>query len=540
MLHTLELQDFAIIDRLELELSPGLNVLTGETGAGKSIVVDALHLLTGGRADAGMIRSGAESSLVQATFEGAPVTSASRRLAQSRHTARLDGELVTVAELSERVGSLAVVFGQHAAQELQSAAAQRRQLDRLLPPDAREVLARYREAFDRLAELEQRLAQLREAERERSRRLDVLAFQIDEIDAVAPKAGEEEELQAELSTLQHAERIVLGGSAALAALDGDDPNAATLTADAVRELEAAGRHAPALAALARDLKEALGALGAISTELEAFLSGFEADPKRLDAVQARLAALEGLKRKYGADVAAVLAFRQEAAAERAALERADEDIAALEAERSVLDASLTELARRLTAERRKAGDALAAGVVPYLRQLGMPQARFEVALSAAPRRLKHGVDEVRFLFSANPGESTAPVTEIASGGELSRIMLALNLVTGSDVPTVAFDEVDAGVGGATANHVAALLGQLSEAHQVLVVTHLAQVAAFADAHFVVEKGQADGRTVTRVRRVDAAERPAELARMLSGKVTEASLKHAQELMDAAKAARAPA
>jgi len=541
VLHTLELQDFAIIDRLELELAPGLNVLTGETGAGKSIVVDALQLLAGGRADVGMIRGGSEASLVQATFEAAPVESAARRLTRSgRHTARVDGELVTVSELAERVGRLAVVFGQHAAQELQSAAAQRRQLDRLLPPEAQEALARYRAAFERLAEVERRLEALREAERERSRRLDALAFQIDEIDGVAPRPDEEEALQAELAALQHAERIVSGGSAALAALDGDEPNATALTAAALRELEGAGRYSAPLAELARDLREALGAIGAIGTELEAFLAGFDADPARLDAVQARLAALEGLKRKYGADVAAVLAFRQEAAAELAALERADEDVAELQAERARLDEELTRLAARLTEERRRAGDALAAAVVPLLKQLGMPQARFEAALAPSARRQRHGADEVRFLFSANPGEAPAPVAEIASGGELSRIMLALNLVTGSDVPTVAFDEVDAGVGGATANHVAALLARLAERHQVLVVTHLAQVAAYADAHFVVEKGAAGGRTVTRVRRVAPEQRPQELARMLSGTITEASLKHAQELLELASASRAPA
>lgn len=535
MLHTLELRDFAIVDELELELAPGLNVLTGETGAGKSIVVDALHLLTGARADAGLIRTGAQDALVQATFEGAPIDSASRRLAVSgRHTARLSGELVTVAELTERMSSLAIVFGQHAAQELHSPQAQRRQLDRLLPPAAADTKARYLAAFERAGQVRERLAALQQAERDRSRRLDTLDFQLAEIDGVAPTEEEEEELRSELATLEHAERIVASGAAALEALDSGEENATALVAQAQRELEAAGRYAPLLAELARDLKEALGAIGAVSGEVEAYLSDFDADPRRLDAVQSRLAALESLKRKYGPDLAAVLAYRQEAAAERDSLAGADEEIRELESEAAELEARLRELGAALTEARRAAATELAEAVVPLLAQLGMPQARFLVDLTPSNRPHRHGLDDVRFLFSANPGEEALPVTDVASGGELSRIMLALNLVTGSDLPTLAFDEVDAGVGGATAIHVAALLGRLAERHQVLLVTHLAQVAAYAQAHFVVEKGEVkvDGgsRTVTRVRRVSEEERPFELARMLSGTVTQASLEHARELL----------
>src|SRR5690606_8869751 len=219
---------------------------------------------------------------------------------------------------------------------------------------------------------------------------------------------------------------------------------------------------------------------------------------------------------------------------------ADAEIGQLEAEAADLEARLTELSSQLSAARQAAAGTLAAAVLPLLHQLGMPQARFEVQVTPTAKRQRHGADQVTFLFSANAGEAGQPVSAVASGGELSRIMLALNLVTGSDVPTLAFDEVDAGVGGATANHVAALLARLAERHQVLVVTHLAQVAAYADAHFVVEKGAAGGRTVTRVRRVAPEQRPQELARMLSGTITEASLKHAQELLELASASRAPA
>lgn len=536
VLHTLELRDFAIVELLELELSPGLNVLTGETGAGKSIIVDALELLTGGRPDAGMIRGGAEASLVQATFEGTDLQSAARRLATSgRHTARVNGELVTVGELAERVGRSVVVFGQHAAQELQSPQAPRRQLDRLLPAEASVALDEHQRAFEHAAAVHLRLAELREAQRERSRRVDTLTFQLGEIDAVAPSPEEHAALRAELAALQHSERVLSGGAAALGALSSEEPSATALTVAALRELVAAGRYAAPLAQLADELKEALTSLNAVGSEVEAFLADFEADPGRLDAVQARLAALEALNRKYGPDVAAVLAYRADAASELRALEGADNEIAELEAELVRLEAELERLGSHLTEARRKAATRLTAGLTPLLQQLGMPQARFSVELRQAPKRQRHGHDVVSFLFSANPGEERLPVGAIASGGELSRIMLALNLITGSDAPTVAFDEVDAGVGGATAHHVARLLARLAQEHQVLVVTHLAQVAAYAAAHYVVEKTESAGRTATTVRSVPAGERRTELARMLSGTVTDASLQHAEELLDAAAA-----
>lgn len=536
MLHTIELRDFAIIDELELELSPGLNVLSGETGAGKSIVVDALELLSGARADTGMIRSGASSALVQATFMDAAVGSASRRLASGgRHSARIDGELVAVAEITERVGALLGVFAQHAAQQLQSRRAQRHQLDRLLSAADRSLLERHRGAFERSGALRERLDSLQQAQRERSRRRDVLSYQLDEIDAAAPTTGEDERLQAELSSLQHAERIVLGVGRAAALLAGDDNNAALLSADAGRELSNVLRFAPQLTQLSHDLSDALAGLSAVASELELFLADFEVEPERLDAVQARLAVLADLKRKYGDDLAAVLDFRAATAAELVSLGEADAAVPRLQREADELERELTELGEQLSAARRRAGDAMAAEVLPLLRQLGMGKARFEVSLSPAPRRQRHGVDEVAFDFSANPGEGLRPVAEVASGGELSRIMLALHLVTGSDLPTIAFDEVDAGVGGTSAAAVALLLKRLAARHQVLVVTHLAQIAAHADAHFVVTKAEQGGRTVARVRRVSDDERPPELARMLSGQVTAASLQHARELLTSAVA-----
>lgn len=537
MLRTLELRDFALVDELALEFGPGLNVVTGETGAGKSIVVDALGLLAGGRPDAAMIRDGAQDALVQGLFENAPVASAARRLsATGRNAARLDGEVVTVAELAERGAALVGVFGQHAASELPSTAFQRVRLDRLLTDDASAALARYRQAYERLAEVMRDLTELRAAERERARRIDVLGHQIAEIDRVNAGQGEDDELRGELDALQHAERIVSAAARAFTVLSDADENAVAFAAEAHRELEAVGRHAPPLADLARDLREAVTALGAVANELETFLSDFEADPARLDAVQARLAALDDLKRKYGDDLGAVHSYRQEAERELARLESADVDVERLERERERLDAELDEAATALSAARRGAAATLERAVEPLLHRLGMPKARFEVEIAPLATRGPHGTENVRFLFTANAGEALQPLATVASGGELSRAMLALHLVTGSDVPTIVFDEVDAGIGGATARHVGELLRQLAHTHQVLVVTHLAQVAAYAGAHFVVRKVEAGGRTVVRAERLGPDERPAELARMLSGNVTDASLRHARELLEEAQAA----
>lgn len=537
VLRTLELRDFAIVDALALDLEPGFNALTGETGAGKSILIDALSLLTGGRADSALIRAERDAALVQGLFDGGPFESASRRLSRNgRHSARIDGEVVTVAELALRSGELVAIFGQHGATELMRRGAQRRQLDRMLGPDAVEELQRYRDAFHRFREVVAALDELHEASRDRARRLDMLSFQIDEIDTARLEPGEEDRLEAEVERLRHAERIALAAGRAYAALSDAEGNAVERAAEALRELRAAARHDATLAALAGDLEQATTALEAVASEVEGFLSDFQADPARLDAAQARLARIEALRRKYGASVADVLAFRDQAALERERLEHADADTQALEEEAAHLRDQLETSARTLREARRRAGKDLADGVLPLLAELGMEKARFDVELAPTGELGPHGRDAVRFLFVANPGEPLAPLSDVASGGELSRVMLALHLVAGSELPVLAFDEIDAGIGGRTARAVGSLLQRLSRDHQVLVVTHLPQVAAFADAQYAVAKEVAQGRTVTRVTRLEPKARVEELARMLSGRVTETSLRHAEELLEQADAA----
>ena len=532
MLRALELRDLAIVDELRVEFAPGLNVLTGETGAGKSIVVDALAILAGARPDSALIRAGAESALVQGEFDALEITSAARRLAANgRHSARLNGELVPVAELAERCGALIAVFAQHGALELQTPTAQRRQLDRLLTGPERELLTGHAAAFQRHAELAAELEQVRTDRRERARRQENLEYQLADIDKAALRPGEDDALLAELDSLQHAERIVTGASQALSALSSAEPSATALAAAALRDLQAAARYAAPLQALAHDLSEAVTGLSAVAGEVEAFLSDFDADPTRLEVVQGRLAVIEGLKRKYGEGVAAVLAFREQVADELASLAGLDADEARLADEAAALAGELASAADALTRARQTAAGRLGDAVGPLLRQLGMPNASFAAAISPLQKPGPAGRDMVVFHFSANAGEPPAPLTAVASGGELSRLMLALHLETGSDFPCLVFDEIDAGIGGATSRAVGELLKRLAADHQVLVVTHLAQVAAYADAHFVVRKEDLGGRTVARVIRLAQGERAPELARMLSGTVTDASLRHASELLE---------
>ncbi len=531
VLVALELKDFAIVDELRLELSPGLNVLTGETGAGKSILIDALSLLIGGRADSSLIRTGAQSALIQGLFEDARLESAARRLQRSgRSSARVNGELVTVGELAEVGAHLIAIHGQHASQTLLDSAAQRQLLDRLLLPNALKALHEYRISYRRFTDVERDLAALKTALRERAQRLDMLQFQLEEIGAANLRAGEEAALRERLDSLRHAERIVQGAGGAVQGLSEGESNAVDLIAAALRDLQGAGRYNKTLADLGRELSDALASVEAVSAEVSSFLSDFELDAGQLETTERRLAQIEGLKLKYGDSVAAVLEYYERASEELRRLERAEGDMSELEAERARLREVLQTGADTLTRARSRAAQTLSEAVTRELRPLGMANARFVVGLERRDELNAHGQDRVTFLFSANLGEPPAPLSAVASGGELSRLMLSLNVATGTDAATLIFDEVDAGLGGQTARSVGALLKRLAAHHQVLVVTHLPQVAAFADTQFYVEKLERGGRTATRISRLEPQGREAELARMLSGATTETALAHARELL----------
>jgi len=536
VLQSIELRDFAIADDVVVPLAPGFNVLTGETGAGKSLVIDALALATGGRAEATVVRAGAEHALVQLTFgDGAPVASAARRVSLSgRNLARLDGEVVTVAELQAALAGVVGIFGQHAFRTLLEGREQRALLDRHLAPDGDAALREYVEAHAALVDADARLRERRELAGDRERRLELLRYQIEQIDAAAPRVGEELELDDRLATLRHAERVRQGAAEAIKGLTVGDPAALDALAQARRALEGAARHASVLEPLARDLVAVVDGAHAVASELEAFLDGFDTDPAALDRAESRRAALDRLFRTYGPDSAAVLAERERLAAEVRDLGALETDLQALERECEALRARRAAAAERLSAARQRASESLGPGVSRVLSELAMDGAVFDVALEPLDALGAHGAESVTFRLAANVGEPAAPLASVASGGELSRVMLALHTAAGSDRPVLAFDEVDAGVGGSTGRAVGRLLRRLAQGRQVLVVTHLAQVAAFADHHLHVAKVSEGGRTLTRITSLVDDDRVRELARMLAGEDGPTARRHAEELIGASR------
>ena len=536
MLHTLELFDFAIADRVTVELGPGLNVLSGETGAGKSLLVDALALLAGGRADDGVVRSGSDAALVQATWAGdRPLTASRRVVRDGRNVVRLDGEIVTVAELQATLAARLGIFGQQAYRTLLDAAEQRSLLDRHLDAAATTAAAEVTAAWDERQEVRSRLVALRAAARDRARQLDLLRYQVDEIDAARLRPGEDAQLDARLSLLRHVERVREGVSEALGALIGaDDRDERTHAADriaaAVRALAQAARHDAQLANLATETSDALAAVQAIGAELERALERLESEPGELDRLEARRAEIDDLERKYGPGVAGVLAMRATLAAELEALTGAEAEDAELTQVEARATARLSTAAAILSRGRARAAAQLAPAVMDVLRELALPHGRFEIGLAPSPEPGRHGAERVAFRFGANLGEPLAPLQEVASGGELSRVMLALHAAAGSAVTTLVFDEVDAGLGGRSGRAVGEVLARLARGRQVLVVTHLAQVAAFADHHLRVDKAEVDGRTVTRITQLAGEERVTELARMLAGDAGEEARVHARALL----------
>lgn len=523
-LSQLEVRNLATIPELTLQLGDGFCAFTGETGAGKSIIVDALGLLLGGRANSDLIRTGADDLLVTG-FWGEE--SASRRLsATGRGNARLDGEVVSVRELQEWAQNRLTIHWQHSAVSLLSPANQRALLDRRVPHEARAYAA----AFTAWREADTRLESLRSSERERARQLDLLRFQSQEIAEVAPQVGEEDPLNAELTRLANLHTIASAAAGGLELLSDGDMNAASLLSEAVRVLNSGAKYDENTGQLQNELREALEAVQAVVSELRDTAEQSAPDPEELARVEARLAALNKLRNKYGPTLEDVLDFQVKVEEELATLERDEQDAGTLQDEVDALHAELLKVGAGLDRAREREAGPLVKQLLAVIRELGMPHARMEFRLSPTPSPTAHGLSDVTLLFNANPGEALAGLADVASGGELSRVMLAISTVLGADTPCVVFDEVDAGIGGTAAQAVASQLARLAEERQVLVVTHLAQIAARADHHFKVEKGVEGGRTVSRVRLLTETERLDEIARMLSGNTSEAALSHARELL----------
>ncbi len=523
----LEIRNLAIIDALELKLGPGLNVFSGETGAGKSIIVDAIWLLTGGRADTELVRQGAESLLVTGFW---PDHILSRRITgQGRSVVRVDAEVVTVRELGEVAGELVTVHWQHAAQALLNPAHHRELLDRAMNEKGKNILHRYSSTFQKHKEISERLEELRSLERERARRLDTLRFELREIESANIATNEEINLRTERERLLNAETITENANAASMALTDGDVNALALVQDALKALSNAGRYDAGATQLAQELREVQAGLKAIGDEVQNLAERTASDPARLDVLEGRLALLERLKTKYGATLPEVLSYSQNLRGQLKSLESEENDIQTLERQLKPLETELNDAAQKLSEARNQTANRIGPKIEALVQRLGIPKARLEFALETC-EATTWGRETVELRFSANSGEALGTLNKIASGGELSRVMLAICSLTGATTPTVIFDEIDAGVGGQAATAVGEELARLARDHQVLVVTHLAQIAARANQHHRVYKEENKGRTRVATEELHGDARIAELARMLSGSTSEAALAHARELL----------
>jgi DNA repair protein RecN (Recombination protein N) len=562
VIEELRITDLGVISDATIALHPGFTVVTGETGAGKTMVVTGIGLLLGERADPGAVRHGAERARVEGRFRGmAPAVVArvmeaggelddgvaesellvARHLtAAGRSRAYLGGASVPAAVCADVTSRLITIHGQSEQVRLAAPERQREILDRFAGAPLAELLAPYRSRFAERRSAAAELSDLRDAAQARARESALLAFGLAEIEKVAPEAGEDAALAAEAARLQSADDLRLVASTALAALAGNDDEAGgAMTGVQMARKALDGQADDEVVALAGRLAEVGYALGDVAADLARYLDRLDAEPGRLEWIAGRRAALQGLTRKYGADIDQVIAWSADAAARLNALDSSDERIAALTDRVATLDDELADLAGRITAERTRAAAAFSKQVLGELAALAMPHARLVFALSTGELG-PQGADHVQLLFSANPGSEPRSLAKVASGGELSRVRLALEVVLAADAEhqTLVFDEVDAGVGGRVAVEIGRRLAALARHAQVVVVTHLAQVAAFADQHYVVVKADDGQVTTSGVLPVAQEERAAELARMMAGlETTDSALAHAGELVELAELSR---
>lgn len=557
MLTDLRIAGLGVINDAALEVGAGFTAVTGETGAGKTMIVTGLGLLTGAKAESRLIRHGDQRALVEGRITADAVLSSriaeqggqtedgevliARVLTASRSRALVGGAQVTVPGLVDVVGERITIHGQSEQIRLGTADRQREVLDSFAGQSS--DLDAYQALWTRHRADSDELAQLRDRAQERARQVAVLEFGLAEIERVDPQPGEDVSLQAEARALQSVDDLRVAARTAVIALAGEDdafedaPTALGLVATARRALAAVADADAEAATLEQRIAEASFLLTDAAGDVASYLAGLEADPARLEWIAGRSAALQGLRRKYGDTVADVLAWARRSADEVAALQGSDDRIAELAQQVAAQRTDLERLAGVLGERRRDAAARLTGLVEAELAALAMPHARLTFEVTALPELGPYGADQVALLFAANPGSPPAPLAKVASGGELSRVRLALEVVlaSGSEGHTFVFDEVDAGVGGAVALEIGRRLARLARSSQVIVVTHLAQVAAFADRQFVVRKADDGQVTTSGIAEVRGAERVEELARMMGGlDGTRAARAHATELLELAR------
>lgn len=546
MLQELSIRNIAIIDELSVSFRPGFTVLTGETGAGKSIIVDAVSLLIGARGSVELIRSGTEEASVEAVFDVTDLLPIRELLAEGgiadgsellmkrvisrsgRNRCYLNGSLSTLAMLTRIGRALINIYGQHESQTLLESNRHLGLLDSFGAIDT----SRYRSIHERWAGVCSELSSLEIDERDAVRRQDLLTYQRDELRAASVVSGEYERLCRERELLRNAAKLARAGEEGYELLSGADDAVSVRLAGVVRLVAEATRIDGTLQPTLATLESAATLLDEAARELAGYSSRLDLDPGRIDEVEGRLHLIERLSRKYGKTADELPDLLGCIERELSLVEHRDERADSLRRERDLLESELLEEAERLSCLRREAAGLLSAGIRREFAELAMPNAELEVAVRKRLSPGPDGCDDIEFLFAPNPGEGTKPLAKIASGGELSRIMLALKqLLSEKDVPTLVFDEVDSGIGGATAAMVGRKLSQVARGQQVLCITHLPAVASAATHHLSVIKTTSRGRTTTVVRELSLDERVEEIARMLGGmEVTDTTRAHARELL----------
>ncbi|MGA2488696.1 MAG: DNA repair protein RecN [Anaerolineales bacterium] len=570
MLTELHIQNFAIIDNLDLEFGPGLIILTGETGAGKSIIMDAVDMLLGGRSDTTSIRSEAELARVEGTFKlSGPERPAAHAVLkreellddqnyvtltrevrrEGRNVGRVNGRSVGLSLLKELGEILVDIHGQSEHLSLLNVRAHLGLLDRYANIDS--ILATYRKTYQDLLSLRRELHDLRAAQQDAERRTEMLSFQADEIEAARLRRGESEELKQERDRLANAESLTTLAQAALTTLDegtSDSPAATDLVGQAVQSLAKLAQIDAAHKALAGQANAIEETLADLAHSLRDYLEAIEYNPRRLEEVEERLDLVHRLERKYGGSIESAIAFAVDARKQLETISTATTRIAELETSEAATLAKLAEQGLSLSQKRKESAGKMSQAIETELDALLMASARFAVDFQTKPDPEGvpmpdgmhiafdgNGLDKVEFLVEPNPGEGLKPLAKIASGGETSRMMLALKnvLARADQIPTLIFDEIDQGIGGRVGGTVGEKLWSLGRAHQVMVITHLPQLAAFGDQHFQVEKIVKDNRTLTRLTRLTGEARLLELAQML-GAVTESTLRSAHDILQSAQ------
>ncbi len=551
MLTKLVVENLALIDCLDLDFRSGLVVMTGETGAGKSLVLDALSLILGYRASSDLIRLGEDKATVQAVFEAVQLPEQFAELvdgeqliiyrqvsANGRSSARVNGHLVTVGQLRQLGRALVDLHGQHEHQSLLDVDKHRGTLDRFAGDALIAPLTQVQACTKRYAAIKRELDDLLGDERERERRLDMLRFQQEEIAAASLLAGEEEQLQSERRLLANFEKLYASSHQAYALLyQGGERQSSALEqlGDALAELQSAARYDPQLAKQVEALQSALFITEDAAYNLRDYLEGLSHDPQRVDQIERRLDQISRLKRKYGDSVEQVLIFGAQAEAEIERIESSGQRVKQLSQEEQSVLGDYAVAAEELSRLRRQAGVELGTAVQQQLADLGLPDAQFsvQIASDAQPIPNRFGNDRVEFLFTANPGDVLRPLVKVISGGEMSRVMLALKSVLALDdaIDTLIFDEIDVGLGGKVAFAVGEKLRQLASEHQVICITHLASIASMADQHLLISKHSTASATFTQVRQLDQQDRITEIARLLDGETSDIAYQHAKQLLE---------